>query len=936
MEAEEATTGKLRDLEAQIVALQKRFADLSMDELLRLQSLSKQKDAMRAKLDGSGILQQGEGNLAAKERSAIVGRDVGGSIVTGDNNSVTQIRNVYLGASGCPALSEEAFNEALGRYLGWVEQRYGCLNLRGVEKREQKALTLTLGDIYVSLAADVTPERKQRHTAHRPDVLPDAERDEERVEPVDMNRLLPLSQRLVITGGPGCGKTTYLHLIAASLAQAIRLNQPGSVAAHLGLTSPLPLPIIVALSEFNQYRRQHHRAADPHQGTLIAFISHSLIRQQAAIGLPPDFFERLLVQGRACLLLLDGLDEVANERERVLVARAVEYLAHNEGVRQMVLTSRSRAYQGDAVLPETFRLAMVQPMSPEQVAALAGRWCQAVYDDTRANQEANSLEHAIASLEQVRKQRGEPRLADTPLMVTIIAIVHYNQRRLPDQRAELYEKCVEVLLTEGHHDASEATYELADWGGSLPEKRGLLAFLAFEMMHAGAKAGSTVRQGQMERWLRPRLLSRYGEAQAEAQLEGFVRTMRERGSLLDERGGRYQFSHLTFQEFLCAYHLAEAVRDPGKIAMLWAEGGRYPDPWWRETILLTVGYLGVKSMETALELVQEMATQPGRDEAALAAAELAGVAFMELESQDAKVKTIVVNQLVALLTDPQVMAPPLLRLLGGDALGRLGDPRPGVCTLEPDLIPISVGPFLMGEEKHAVTIQEPYAIGRCPVTNAQFQMFVDDGGYTEQWQRCWPEDGWRWREDNRRTGPRDWGKQFSGANQPVVRVTWYEAVAYSRWLAAKTGKPYRLPTEAEWERAARHTDGRTYPWGETWQDGIANTKEAELGGTTAVGVFPGDTAVGGALDMGGNVWEWCQTRWRDEKGNNYPLPYRHDDGREALAGGNEVRRVIRGGVRGGEKKWSRCSARSGYDPDVGDLVGAGFRLALSPFFDSGL
>jgi formylglycine-generating enzyme required for sulfatase activity len=76
----------------------------------------------------------------------------------------------------------------------------------------------------------------------------------------------------------------------------------------------------------------------------------------------------------------------------------------------------------------------------------------------------------------------------------------------------------------------------------------------------------------------------------------------------------------------------------------------------------------------------------------------------------------------------------------------------------------------------------------------------------------------------RRTKPYDWGDRFSGPNQPVVGVTWYEAVAYSRWLAAKTGKPYRLPTEAEWERAARHTDGRTYPWGEAWQDGIANTK----------------------------------------------------------------------------------------------------------------
>ncbi|MGB5061143.1 MAG: SUMF1/EgtB/PvdO family nonheme iron enzyme, partial [Candidatus Promineifilaceae bacterium] len=295
-------------------------------------------------------------------------------------------------------------------------------------------------------------------------------------------------------------------------------------------------------------------------------------------------------------------------------------------------------------------------------------------------------------------------------------------------------------------------------------------------------------------------------------------------------------------------------------------------------------------------------------------------------SQDGEMKTALAGRLVALLTDRDLTAPPLLRL---------GDPRPGVCTLEPDLIPIPAGPFLMGEEKDTVTIQEPYAIGRYPVTNAQFQMFVDDGGYMPKWQNCWTAEGWQWCGENGHTRIYELRGGFIGANQPVLSVSWYEAVAYSRWLAAKTGNPYRLPTEAEWERAARHTDGRTYPWGETWQDGIANTKEAELGGTTAVGVFPGDTAVCGALDMGGNVWEWCQTRRRDEKGNSYPLPYRHDDGREELAGGNDIWRETRGGVYAGEKKWSRCSARFGYSPDF-DLGHYGFRLALSPFFDSGL
>jgi formylglycine-generating enzyme required for sulfatase activity len=920
----------VQEIEAQIAALQKQIAASSPEQLAvvvtQLQTLIAQRDNLQAQVEGNALVVQGREQKVATERSAIVDGDVGGHLVTGDNNSVSLIRNIYQQAPGTPALDEKQFDTALGRYLAWVERRYGRLNLRGVEKREQQVLSLTLDDVYVSLAALVNPQRK-RHGR------PDMQLRQERVEPMDMSRLLPLSPRIVITGGPGCGKTTYLHLIAGGVARAMRLNEAKPIADHLGLTEPLPLPIVVSLSEFNRYRRRQHHVHDPHQGTLIRFVSHSLIRQQAAIRLPDDFFERLLVQGRACLLLLDGLDEVANERERVLVARAVENLAYNDGVRQIVVTSRTRAYQGQAVLPEEFRAAAVQPMSPDQVDALAGRWCTAVYDETEAAQETTLLQGAITGLERLREARNEPRLADTPLMVTIIAIVHYNQRRLPEQRAELYEKCVEVLLTEKHKPATEATFELADWGGSLAEKRGLLGRLAYQMMQAGEDAGRQVSESQLKAWLRPRLARLYGETEAEAQLTTFIRAMRERESLLDERGGSYQFTHLTFQEFLCAYHLAENVRDPQKMAAFLAEKDRLADAWWRETALLTAGYLGLKSLETALDFLHVLTTLAAADEVTLAAAELAATAFLELDSQDAVTKRDITKRLAGLLTDPALQATAALRMLGGDALGLLGDPRPGVCTLEPELLSIAAGRFLMGEAPYEIEIEQPFAIARYPVTNAQFRFFIEDGGYTAHWRQCWTKDGWRWKSD--RQEPWRWDDAtFGHDNQPVIGVSWYEAVAYANWLAATTGKPYRLPTEAQWERAARHTDGRTYPWGEAWRDGWANTKEAGLERTTAVGVFPQDTAVCGAQDMGGNVGEWCQTRWNDERGEDYLLPYKSDDGRENLEGGNDVRRCIYGGVYAGEKRWSRCSARDGYSPDL-DYYYYGFRVVLSPFSDSG-
>jgi predicted NACHT family NTPase len=114
-----------------------------------------------------------------------------------------------------------------------------------------------------------------------------------------------------------------------------------------------------------------------------------------------------------------------------------------------------------------------------------------------------------------------------------------------------------VLLAEGHRPATEETFALADWGGTLTEKRSWLAFLAYQMMNAGEEVGKEIEENRVREWLRPRLVSRSGEDKADEQLENFIEAMRERGSILDERDGIYRFTHLTFQEFLAAYYLVQ-------------------------------------------------------------------------------------------------------------------------------------------------------------------------------------------------------------------------------------------------------------------------------------------------------------------------------------------------------------------------------------------
>jgi len=225
------------------------------------------------------------------------------------------------------------------------------------------------------------------------------------------------------------------------------------------------------------------------------------------------------------------------------------------------------------------------------------------------------------------------------------------------------------------------------------------------------------------------------------------------------------------------------------------------------------------------------------------------------------------------------------------------------------------------------SITEGYLISRHPVTNAQFAAFVEAGGYGER--RYWTAAGWGWKEGEGRTGPDDYGEPYNLSNHPVVGVTWYEAVAFCRWLTeqlrqyGKIGddQEITLPTEPQWEKAARGVDGRIYPWGNDPGPNRANYDETGIGTTSAVGCFPGGASPYGVEDLSGNVWEWCRTKWEGDYEN-----YQDDND---LAGGED--RVLRGGsfyddqwdVRAAYRGWGGPHYRGGY---------GGFRVVVAAPF----
>jgi formylglycine-generating enzyme required for sulfatase activity len=261
-------------------------------------------------------------------------------------------------------------------------------------------------------------------------------------------------------------------------------------------------------------------------------------------------------------------------------------------------------------------------------------------------------------------------------------------------------------------------------------------------------------------------------------------------------------------------------------------------------------------------------------------------------------------------------------------------------------VEIQAGLFTMGSDKskddqadddelpqHRVTLPA-FFIGRYEVTVGQYKACANDGG-------CKPDDR----------------KALDGPDDlPVRFVSWHEALAYCGWLESKlkswNGTPTKLaaalagrrdgqawhvtlPSEAEWERAARGTDGRIYPWGDRIDPAKANYDEAKRGGPTPVGSFPDGASPDKLLDMSGNVWEWTRSLWGKDLGTpEFGYPYAPGGPRENLAAPDDVRRVVRGGSFDLNRGCVRAAFRGRFAPD-GRGDGFGFRVVVSPF-SSGL
>ena len=719
------------------------------------------------------------------------------------------------------------------------------------------------------------------------------------------------SRGVLLLGDPGAGKTTGARQFCW------RALTEGDLPKNLNLPAGT-LPVFLRLRNLTH---------DHLKRGVAAFITDTV----AAPALPPESAQPgpALLARRGVLWVFDGLDEVVDENARVKVSNWIKQMLDDRPGDFFLVTSRYQGYQGRVDLGPAFCQFHVKPLTPEQAAEFVDHWYHAVCRKLHgagkvAEEKAASL---IGSLMEVLQQPeyriGRLReLPANPLMLTILCVVHHQDRNLPRRRADLYAKCVRVLVEHWRKDVRDLQQVAAfDPVGA----EGVLSSVAWWLHDQEGRTSQSVEElgvvaGEALADLAP------GAGLGRDGVE-FVKRMRDESGVLTMWGaGECGFMHLTFQEYLAGFHAARE----GRVEELVRHVG---ESWWREVILVAVavGSRDFTQKLFAAMLRGDAVTREGAfvdqclEEARYAALE----PFIEALRADGAEPERQVDILRRLrqFTHPDFVAAcrelaraehPELASLAREILQRAGveveraaievagteletrvDARTGIA-----FVTIPDGEFEMGTANggddherpvHRVRISSSFLLGKYPVTNQEYQRFLEANSGIEP--------------------PAYWSdSQFNDPQQPVVGVSWEDSQAFCEWAGC------RLPTEAEWEYACRAGSRGAYFFGDeeseleqyAWYEKNSHHKARAVGQK-----LPN---AWGLYDVCGNVWEWCQDWYAKYSKEFVTDPKGPEKG---------LIRVLRGGSWDFTAGLCRSACRSCVHPSDRNHD-IGFRVVLAP------
>lgn len=722
--------------------------------------------------------------------------------------------------------------------------------------------------------------------------------------------------RLVLLGPGGSGKSTFMKYLTLCMASellgweeqglavinVLESGQAPPAREDLAWSHGAPLPVFVELRRLVTYPGFPAEGEPIHAEILLDYVDETEGKDLGRL------IRQALVRKNCVLLVLDGLDETPSARayrerlRQLITAFSVAY----EKCR-IVVTSRPYAYS-DGWKLDGFSHTHLAPFGTWQIQIFVDAW----YRYLSSIGEIGEKEATAGKDDLWRRISSETYLqplAQRPLMLTMIADLHArNGGRLSGGRASLYEDSVELLLDRWNEFRElRAPKSLAKLlGMKVGELRGALERLAFEVhSQSGVEDSGIADIPDTKLWKALDRARPHDRRVDERQVMDYLH--QRSGILVAESPELFRFPHRSFQEYLAACYLSE-VQFPDLLV-----GQVLADPeLWREVLLMVIGKISAEPFKAWAAVDALIPEDPpknvAQEDPRILVSLLVGIAVAEnrlmheAQARDQSKLERIRRWLIATVCAGAFN--PSNRAVTGQVLGILGDKRPGV-GLSGDGLPAmswvrvpggsyTIGPSAgMSNRSGSAKLElSPFLLSRYPVTNLQYKAFLNDISHSDQWRHLWAP-GSPVRMGFEDLGDDKYSSTHLLGNYPKVDISWYEATAFCKWLGERLDQNIALPSEAQWEVAARGVDERLYVWGDSKHKSSYLANNGELGGTVAVGLYPEGVGPFGAFDQAGNVWEWCLDSWNiDEE-----RPYKHHEGRldPVQMDSEEPLRVVRGG-----------------------------------------
>ena len=625
------------------------------------------------------------------------------------------------------------------------------MNIEYLQEKGQ-AITVSLPELFIRLYAD-DPDAREKNREHSIEDM----RSIRGIPPVNIQDLILAKHTLVIEGRPGSGKTTLLKHLSFLLADGN--SRVESIQGWF--------PALIFLKRLNQRLPKENLTLE----TVLGLYFDGERKALATCAFSA-------ARAGKCLFLVDGLDEMGREERDLFIHCLADFGASHPG-NKYILAGRPHGISA-GVLERFGRWKIViKDLEEEQRNWFINAWFKYLFMEDPGEGRKRSL----GLIQEMQGREELERFVDTPLMLTAVCILYHNGKRLPQHRAELYLRFTEHLLVNRFGE---------EWAWI----RAFLARMAHGMQEQNV---SEIGRKEALQYLEAGCPkdSEQGKDDHNIQLGKKFDGIEPRCGLLVRDNGAHRFSHLTFQEFLAALHIADDHHEYiDSLAHLWEKDH------YKETLSLLIAYLSLSNRAIANNVVATVLERDPQGDYLSWITAINGLCDIHGDRQTPQVVQLAREKIITMVEGE---ISPKLRAELGDYLSDLGDLR----DLK-SFLPVSAGKYTLAvgadKEEKEVTLSD-WELSQYPVTNAWFKGFVDDNGYGEdQW---WSPEGLKWKKQTQVTEPGGWQMaKWNKANHPVIGISWYEAHAFCQWMTATMddGYQYCLPSAASHSLA----DGKQY------------------------------------------------------------------------------------------------------------------------------